>query len=207
MIGKIFGLVVVVIVFTVLMLGIQYVHFQFLPVNVVFYSALYDALVALGVLAALMAIGLITARWSWFERIQGLAICGLLGYCFAISVPTVVDRSLSMYILEKLAQRGGAIQHDAFEEIFQNEYMVEHRLVDVRLTEQEESGTIRIEQRGGEGLADDCVILTPRGEMIAEVTRFYRQNFLPKTRLLAGEYTDDLTDPFRTSAAQVDYAC
>lgn len=199
MIGKIFGLAIVIVVFTAAMLGIQYLHFQFFEVNVVFYSALYDALAAVAAIAALMAIGALARSFSWFEKLQGLAICGLLGYCYAISVPTVVDRSLSMYILEKLQQRGGAIRLDAFEGIFQNEYMVEHRLVDVRLTEQDESGTIEID--------GDCVRLTPRGETIAEVTRFYRQNFLPKTRLLRGEYTDDLTDPFRNSAAVVDYAC
>ena len=42
----------------------------------------------------------------------------LLGYILAISVPTVLDRSLSFYILEKLQQRGGGIQQSRFNEVF-----------------------------------------------------------------------------------------
>ena len=57
----------------------------------------------------------------------------LIGYAFAISIPTVIDRSLSIYILEKIDQRGGGIKQEAFERVFTNEYMLEHRLVDVRL--------------------------------------------------------------------------
>ena len=198
-ISRFLGLIVVIIAFTLLMFAIQYLHFRFLTVNVVFYSSLYDAVFALLLLVGLMAINLITSGWSWFERVQSLAICALLGYAWAISAPTVVDRSLSIYILEKLEQRGGRIKLEAFEGIFQNEYMVEHRLVDVRLTEQQVSGTVTIE--------DGCVAITPRGETIAAITRFYRQNLLPKNRLLMGELSDDLTDPFRASKQDVDYEC
>ena len=77
--------------------------------------------------------------------------------------------------------------------------MREHQLVDIRLTEQAESGTIVIE--GG------CVKLTPRGEKLASFSRFFRQNFLPKRRLLRGEYTDKLTDPFARSDILPDYLC
>lgn len=199
MVSKFFGFIAIAILFTALMLGIQALHFRYLTVDVVFYSALYDALAALGVIFVLMLLGVLARSWNWFERVQALAILGLAGYGFAISVPTVVDRSLSIYILEKLQQRGGAIREDAFEQIFQNEYMVEHRLVDVRLTEQVESGTVQI--------IDGCVRLTRRGDTIADVTRYYRQHFLPKHRQLRGELTDDLTDPFRSSAADADYAC
>ena len=103
-----------------------------------------------------------------------------------------------MYILEKLAQRGGAIRQDALAGVFVNEYLPEHRLVDIRLTEQLASGTITVE--GG------CVTLTPKGRAIAEATRYFRTHLLPKRRMIMGAYTDDLTDPFRQSAP-ADYAC
>jgi hypothetical protein len=77
--------------------------------------------------------------------------------------------------------------------------MREHRLVDIRLTEQAESGTIVIE--------GDCVKLTPRGKRLAAFGQFFRKNFLPKRRLLRGEYTDQLTDPFMHSDAAPDYMC
>jgi hypothetical protein len=166
-------------------------HTRFLRVDVVFYSALAD-----GMFAVLLAgVGLFSLRYfgvfNRFEKTLLLAIWLLVGYAFAISIPTVIDRSLSFYILEKLQQRGGAIRLDDFEAVFTRDYAREHRLVDVRVTEQLESGTVVI--------ADGCVQLTPRGERLARFSRFFRKNLLPRKRLLMGEYTDVLTDPFRAS--------
>lgn len=174
-------------------------HVKYFQVNVVFYSAILDA-----VLAAILATGLLFkisyfSSFNLFEKIQMTIIWILIGYAFAISVPTVIDRSLSFYILEKLQQRGGGIQYDRFEDVFTKEYVHEHRLVDVRLTEQVASGTITIQ--------DGCVKLTARGDRLAGFSRFFRQNLLPKERLLMGVYTDALTDPFRHSDAVIDYEC
>jgi len=121
------------------------------------------------------------------------------GYALAISMPTVIDRSLSFYILEKIQQRGGGIRQDAFEWVFTQEYMKEHRLVDVRLTEQLESGTIDIK--------NGCVLLTEKGRRIANFSRYYRRNWLPKKRLLMGNYSDDLTNPFRDNLSSPGYEC
>lgn len=185
--------------YALLLLVLYALHARFLAVDVVFYSALADAAVA----AALLALPLYRARafagFSALERAQLLAIWLLAGYAFAISVPTVLDRSLSFYILEKIAQRGGAIRADAMPRVFIDEYLPEHRLVDVRLTEQLESGTIEI--------VDGCVRLTSRGTRLAHWSRWFRLHLLPRKRLLAGSYTDALTDPFRDSPAEVDYAC
>lgn len=176
-----------------------YIHVRFFSVDVVFYAAMFDAAAAAVLTAvALYASGLFRA-FNIFERAQLVAMFVMAGYVFAISVPTVVDRSLSIYILEKLQQRGGSIRLDAFERIFTQEYVREHRLVDVRLTEQLESGTIQI--------ANGCVTLTTRGDAIASFGRFFRQHFLAKKRLLMGEYSDDLTDPFRNGVRQADYEC
>jgi hypothetical protein len=185
--------------FIVALLGIYVVHSLYFPVNVVFYSAILD-----GVLAT-AACGVILWTWSWFkilsplEKLQLLVIWLLLGYSYAISVPTVLDRSLSFYILEKLDQRGGGIRENAFEDVFTKEYVKEDRLVDVRLTEQLQSGTIYIDK--------GCVLLTSKGRHLAHISRFFRNNLLPKHRLLMGQYSDVLTDPFRHSVTDVDYQC
>jgi hypothetical protein len=196
---KYFKLVVATAVYAILLLVIYVLHVRYVPVNVVFYSAILDA-----VLATLLAITLVaTVRWfkvfTRFETLQLCCIWLLLGYSFAISVPTVIDRSLSFYILEKLQQRGGGIKLDAFDQVFTQEYVKEHRLVDVRLTEQQQSGTVEIK--------DGCVKLTAWGQTIATSSRYFRANFLPKQRLLMGKYSDDLTDPFRNSVERVDYRC
>jgi hypothetical protein len=118
-----------------------------------------------------------------------LVAWGLSGYAFAISVPTIIDRSLSFYMLEKIQQRGGGLRQDRFEQVFTQEYAREHQLVAVRLTEQVASGTVSIE--------GDCVRLTERGQRLADFSRFFRRHFLPRQRLLMGRYTDALVDPFR----------
>jgi len=156
------------------------------------------------VLAALIVGALLFALpyfsiFNKFEKFQLFSIWLLIGYSLAISVPTVIDRSLSFYILEKIQQRGGGISQDRFEEVFTQEYVKEHRLVAVRLTEQLQSGTISI--------INGCVKLTPKGERLAGLSRFFRKNLLPKQRLLLGEYTDALTDPFEDSVNIVDYQC
>ena len=196
---KYLKLVIATAVYAILLLTIYVLHVRYMPVNVVFYSAILDA-----VLATILAITLVaTVRWfkvfTRFETLQLCCIWLLLGYSFAISVPTVIDRSLSFYILEKLQQRGGGIKLDAFDQVFTQEYVKEHRLVDVRLTEQQQSGTVEIK--------DGCVKLTAWGQTIASSSRYFRAHFLPKQRLLMGKYSDDLTDPFRNSVDRVDYRC
>jgi hypothetical protein len=184
-----------------LFLALSYlIHVWYLPVSVVFYGALLDSLAA--------AIGMTAVLWlfrgaiplSLFEATLLLIIWLLLGYSFAISIPTVLDRSLSFYILEKLQQRGGGIRKSRMQDMFVNEYIPEFRLIDVRLTEQLASGTIIIK--------NDCVILTPWGRIMATLSRFFRMNFLPKHRLLGEEYTDVLVDPFKNSAqGKIGYEC
>lgn len=187
------------ILFLVVTVCVYYTHVTYFKVNVVFYSAVAD-----GVLATAVS-GLVLFGWryfvifSLFEKLQLTLIWLLIGYILAISVPTVIDRSLSFYILEKIQQRGGGIKLASFEEVFTKEYVKEHRLVDVRLTEQQQSGTIAI--------TDGCVKLTEHGLQLASFSRFFRKNLLPKQRLLMGKYTDELTDPFRHSQKDLNYEC
>jgi hypothetical protein len=198
------------VAYLMLLVGLNVLHFRYLTVDVVLYATLVDAFVA----AAILGVAVIVARvFSPKDAYVGSLVRGLtdaeialftlcailLGYIFAISVPTVIDRSLSIYILEKLDQRGGAIALRAMNEIFVKEFIPEHRLMDARMTEQTTSGTVTID--------NGCVKLTPRGRHIAAFTRFYRTHLLPKNRVLMGEVSDDLTDPFRNHAAVVDYRC
>lgn len=177
--------------------NIYLIHINFFKVDVVFYSALIDSFIA--GLITLTIIFTLKSTLTSFEKSLISIILFLSGYCFSLSIPTVIDRSLSFYILEKIDQRGGGIRRESFDYIFKNEYMNEHKLMDVRLTEQIESGTIVI--------INNCVRLTPRGQLLAKMSRYFRQNFLPKKRLLLNKYTDELTDPFRNSTANYDYGC
>lgn len=189
------------LLFIVILLGIYLIHILYFPVNVIFYSAMFDALIATTLMVTMIAIlGKRYIPITVFEASLLICIWVLGGYAFSISVPTVLDRSLSFYILEKLDQRGGRIKKSHMANVFTQEYVQEFRLVDVRLTEQLQSGTIRIE--GG------CVILTTRGTNLAKFSRFFRLNLLAKKRLLSGVYTDALVDPFKHSTTgKLGYEC
>lgn len=196
---KIIKTLVAFIIFIFLLLLFYYLHISYFKVNVVFYSAIFDAFIAtvfmIGILLKLTYFSI----FNLFEKFQMIIIWFLCGYILAISIPTIIDRSLSFYILEKIQQYGGGIQIDKFEELFTKGYAKEHKLVDVRLTEQLESRTIIIQ--------NSCVKLTERGDELATFSRFFRQHFLPKQRLLMGKYSDDLTNPFRYNGDESDYKC
>lgn len=196
---KLLRLALATLLYVAILCGVWMVTVNFLRVDVVFYAAIWSAVAATLILAVLVWVTPLLRGFSGFEKFQQLMSCVLIGYIMAISVPTVIDRSLSFYILEKIQQRGGGILHDRFADVFTKEYMHEHRLVDVRLTEQLASGTIEI--RNG------CVKLTDKGQQLANASRYFRSNFLPKQRLLMGQYSSDLVNPFRNSASVVDYQC
>lgn len=200
MLGRIFGILVLIAIFLVIAVLVNVIHFVFLPVNVVLWDSLLDVGIA-AVITAVLYVAVLRRRLRLYdtEAFLALGVGVMAGAFYAVMVPTVIDRSLSIYILEKLVQRGGGIQVDAFDDIFRDEYMPEQRVVEIRLTEQLNSGSIVIE--------DDCVLLTDRGAWIASITRFYRATLLPKNREIMGEYTDALTDPFRESVQDVDYKC
>lgn len=185
--------------FIVVLLAIYALHMRYFEVNVVFYASLEDAALATVLCGGLLYFVRQFSVFNSFEKLQLLAIWLLGGYAFAISVPTVIDRSLSFYLLEKLEQRGGGIRQDALVDVFINEYMTEFHLVDIRLTEQLESGTVVI--RHG------CVLLTPKGRHLAELSGAFRRHLLPKHRLLMGKYSDTLTAPFEDSPEFVPYRC
>jgi hypothetical protein len=189
----------VLILYLACLISVNFLHAFFLKVNVVFYSALVDIPIAIFLTLIILSRLKFYILFSKVNKILLLLLMISIGYGFAISVPTVIDRSLSIYLLEKMQQRGGSIQVSSLEHMVITEYLKEQKLIDVRLTEQIESGTIV--------LVGNCIKLTAKGEAIASGTRFYRRNFLPKQRLVLGGYSDDLTDPFKSSPSQVDYRC
>ena len=173
--------------FVLLLVAIYAAHMRWLAVEVVFYAALADVLACVALAALALWRLRAFAVFNPFEKLLALFAWALAGYCLAISVPTVIDRSLSFYFLEKVQQHGGGLRRDRFEDVFTRGYAREHHLVEQRLTEQFASGTL-VER-------DGCVLLTPRGQRLADFSRFFRRHFLPRQRLLLGRSTGELADP------------
>jgi len=179
--------------------AIHYVHFRFMLVDVVLFSAVLDGLLATLITCVILFTNRFFSTVQISEKILLSVIFLLTGYTLALSIPAVIDRSLSFYILEKLQQRGGGILLNRMPEVFTQEYMQEHHLVDIRVTEQMEAGTVVVR--------DGCVRLTPWGNSMATASRFYRLHFLPTRRLLMGAYSAALVDPFQGDQGGKDYTC
>ena len=178
---------------------IYLVHINFFRVNVIFYSSLLDSFIALIIFLVCYVSARVFKKFSNFESCMLFFILLLVGYSFSISLPTVIDRSLSFYFLEKIKQHDGAINRNAMSEIFINDYMIEYKLVEMRLTEQLRSGTIE--------MLDDCIVLTKRGYLVTKFSSFFRRNFLANKRLILDEYSDQLTDPLQNSLVNTQYLC
>ena len=199
--SKFATIVLLILAVPALFLALNIIHFRFFPVRVVLYDSLFDLLIAVPLVAGVclwrrrgMA-GDVTAYEVGLAGAVGVLLCIL----YAVMVPTVIDRSLSIYILEKIDQRGGGIRQDAFADVFISEYLPEFKLVDVRLTEQVNSGTVEIK--------NGCVLLTARGRLVTRVSSFYHAWLLPRSRGLMGKYSDVLINPFKESRKDVAYRC
>jgi len=184
-----------------LFLFIHFFHMRYFIVDVIFYETLKD-LIFSGIISVQVYFLYLKKILKLSATNYFLSLClgFTCGYIFAITIPTVIDRSLSAYILEKFVQRDGSIRRDALYDIFIDEFIPESQLMDIRLQEALSSGTLIISN-------DGCVTITPKGRRVAGFTRFYRKNLLPKKRLLLERVTDDLTDPFKASPSSVAYLC
>ncbi len=178
---------------------IYFIHINFFYVNVIFYSSLVDSVLALLILLIANKIFFIFKSFSNFEKSQIFIILLLVGYSISISGPTVIDRSLSFYLLEKIRFYDGSISLDKMNDVISIDYLDEYSVLDARLTEQQKSGTIKIE--------NGCVFLTDRGYKISNVSIFLRKNLLAQKRLIGDEYTDKLTKPLSKSIIKEEFKC
>ena len=186
------------IFFIFLLIIIYTIYINQFNVNVLLYSSLFCVLISLTI-ATIFLFSIKVKYVNFFEKILILIICALTGYSLVLSLPTVIDRSLSFYILEKLDQRGGGIKVDKMDIVFTKEYLKEHRLIDIRLTEQLKTKTVIIDK--------NCLRLTSKGKKVVRFSNIFRQYFLPKQRLIKDKYTDELISPLDNETDIPDYLC
>ena len=111
---------VLFLIYSFLLIFSYWVYVNFFQVNVVLFSSILSVFFAVIPISIYLFIFPFDT-FNIFEKILILTIFILYGYAIAISLPTVIDRSLSFYLLEKIYQRGGGIEKNAFERIFKTE--------------------------------------------------------------------------------------
>jgi len=196
---KYLNILIIFFIYVIILIITYTIYINIFKIDVVLYSSIFCSFLASIIITVFLFIVRKFKIFSFFEKILIIIICSLIGYSLAISLPTVIDRSLSFYILEKIHQRGGGIQLNKMDIVFTKEYIIEHKLIDIRITEQLQSNTIIIE--------DECLKLTKKGKKLVKFSRFFRKYFLPKKRLIRNEYSDKLIDPFMNSDLKPNYIC
>ena len=92
-----------------------------------------------------------------------------------MSVPALIDRSLSFYLLEKIDQSKQGINISRIDDLFIKDFVIKYDMINVRLIEQQASGTIAIN--------NNCAVITRKGKILANFSKFFRANLLPKHRI------------------------
>lgn len=166
-----------------LLIAIYWIHITFIKVDVLLYSAIQDVLIATIIFMLFMVIQKKIIVFNLFELLLSSIVFLLVGYILAISIPTIIDRSLSFYLLEKIKQNNG-LREESLKSLIQQDYINELKVPEMRITEQLESGTILIK--------NGCITLTNKGEKISSFSIFFKKYFLPKMRLIKESYSDEL---------------
>ena len=109
--------------YVLLFLIVYLIHVNFLEINVIFYAAIFDATLSLILFAIIFFLTKWPNYYNTLEILQSFIIFLLIGYSLSISLPTVIDRSLSFYILEKISAHNGSIKSSAMRDIFINDYI------------------------------------------------------------------------------------
>lgn len=146
-----------------------------MKVDVVLYSAIGCGALAAAITGLLLGKASLFRCFNGFEKTLLTIIFALFSYILAISIPTIIDRSLSIYMLEKLADTPNGISKKEFSELVAHEYIESYHAVDIRLIEQLKSGTVLIDK-------DSRVYLTNEGEKIVKFSRFFKSYLLAKNR-------------------------
>jgi len=165
------------LLFLVLLIIIYFIHINYFKIDVVFYAALSDVCISIFLIALVLFFIDKKSAFSKFEKLLLVIIFSLIGYILSMSIPALIDRSLSFYMLEKVQQSHSGIDRKKFDELFIKDFVQQYNMIDVRLTEQLISGTIFIE--------NDCVKLTTKGQIIAEFSSNFRRHWLQVDRLKA----------------------
>ena len=88
----------------------------------------------------------------------------------------MIDRSLSIYFLEKIYENNGKLEVGKVDEKIIYKFFDEKKLGYIRIEEQINSGTIY--------LKDDVIYLTNLGLAVVNFTKWFARNLLPKKRVI-----------------------
>jgi hypothetical protein len=158
---KVKGYIFDALIFLVLLMVIHVLHVLLFKPTVTLYAALFDCIIAS------LSTAIFARRDKRLTATRKLFFVVLLqaGIILAILGPTVIDRSLSLYLLTKISESGGKVELAGFNELFISGYIEDFDVIEVRLTEQLKSGTLIV--------VEDHIQLTKIGRAVVYLASIY----------------------------------
>ena len=159
----------------------------FSGLTILFYRGLVLLVLAFGIaLCAMAVLAKLLHGWG-VRRRDALGACVLslsLNLSFLVIFPVTVDRSISVFLLGRMAAHPGeSFTVDRARAEFEAVYLGQFRQIERRMAEQTASGTIA---PAGEGY-----VITPRGLAFIRLSGFVAWTFRTDTRLVeAGDASD-----------------
>jgi hypothetical protein len=161
--------------------AVNVIHSRWFHVRVVLYDTLLDAVIATCIVALLYYFVLRrNLTLSIWEASLAIVASLLILTNYAVLIPTIVDRSLSIGLLEMVARHGGSMKQEAIEPLIFEDFFPAYDVVPIRITEQVHSGTITID--------NGCIRLTRLGRTVVAFTTWFRRNLLPRHRDVLGNF-------------------
>ena len=158
------------IVLLTLFLLINYIHLNLFTYSVFLYSSTFDLCLAL--LITYVFYGIFNKNFFLNNKLL-IAIFSYLHFVtfflFIIFFNVVIERSLSLYILERLNQTNPLTIIELNENI-RNNYFDDMNVIDTRIVEQISSGNITMH--------DNQIFLTDQGKSLVNFVRMYKKYFL-----------------------------
>ena len=158
---------------------VNFLHFYFFEVSVILYALIFDIFIS-----SLVFI-LITFKThkSYYKNsityILFILFTLNLLFTYSILIPTAIDRSLSIYMLEQIDEKNGSLDLETFETQISKNYFYDMNVIKTRINEQIETGSI--------DLKNNEISLTEKGKILLGIFNFVKSNFLPKKRVIKND--------------------
>jgi hypothetical protein len=154
---------------------VNFVHFSFFEVSVVLYALIFDIFIS----SLLFTLITFKNHKAYYKNsvtyIFFILFTINLLITYSILVPTAIDRSLSIYMLEKIHESNGPLDIQKFETQISETYFYEMDVFKTRVNEQKETGSIKVE--------NNEITLTKKGEILLSIFKFVKTHFLPKKKI------------------------
>jgi hypothetical protein len=169
--------VVLVVGAVIALFWIGFLH----QISILFYRGL--VLIAIGAVFCFVVLVLASRKWPVWKTRDAVSACAFacgVAVCFLIVLPVTIDRSVSVFILTRMAALPDrAFTAEEMRGVFTDVYLGRYRQIERRLEEQEISGNVARDAAGFR--------ITPQGLAFVRLARFLSLIFQTDPRFVSSD--------------------